>query len=453
MKFQLLFLSALLVGSAACGPTRLTVVPEVSPPLSQEEVFSWNGQAAGNALFSCAAGIGWVDASGQIVVWDPEKKAAGKAIRLPFEAGGPPFCQNGFLALKSRADDRLLVFDLARMETVFVASALPVRRILGVDGRHLVYLDGENLVVCDWQNPAGVFRQATGDAHLFNCYFYPERILIMSGRQLIVFWRQSGKFQLLPLPLPASGPFACQGENIFYGSSQRQLVKYSLRNKKLVWKLKLGHDLERQPLVHAGAIVVSTEDNNVLQLSGSGNVRWWMGLNSILQYDLVPMTDHLAAFLLNREIKFITIRRQQATAFKIRGRPSGLPLAYKNDLYFFISAGETQKLQRVGNRYGLEVTLAPEPGQWLGMPCTVSFQTSNLLEPRSQCVIRDEAGKIVLTKEFGVADRGHLVWLPVQAGIYRVQVRAAALNRHEEKEFDFYVFDPRSIIPMVAFCF
>jgi hypothetical protein len=275
----------------------------------------------------------------------------------------------------------------------------------------------------------------------------------MGRRDVFVFWRANGKFQRLPLPLPASGASACQGENIYYGSSQRQLVKYSLQKKKLLWKLKLGHDLVRPPLIQAGTIVVSPADNNVLQLSSGGSVRWWLALNSILQTDLVPMADHLAAFLLNREIKFINLRRQQATALKIQGRPAGPPLAYKNDLYFFVEAGETQKLHRVGNQYGIDVTLAPDPAQWLGATFTVSFQASNLLQPRIQCVIRDEAGQTVLMKKFGMVSRGQLVWLPLRAGIYRVRMSAEALNRNDEKEVSFQVFDPRDIMPLLNFCF
>jgi hypothetical protein len=453
MKIRLFLFASLLALIAGCAAPRLALVPEVSPPLLQEEVFAWTGQAAGNIIFPCAVGIGWVDPSGLINTWDPEKKAVGKSFPLPFAVSGPPFRQGDFLALKSKADDQLLVFDLARMEIRFVASHLPVMQILGIDNRHLVYLDGENLVVCDWQNPAGIFRQPTGNKDLFNCYFSPERILIMSRNQLIVFWRPNGKFQLLPLPLPAAGAFICQGENIYYGSSQRLLVKYSLRKKKLVWKLKLAHELERQPFYADGTIVASTADNNVLQLSNSGSVRWWLALNSILQYNLVPMADNLAAFLLNHEIKFINLRRRQVTVFKINGRPAGMPLAYKNDLYFIVADGGTQKLQRVGNKYGIDMTLTPEPAQWLGVPCTVSFQTSNLLKPRIQCLIRSEDGQTVLLKKFAMVNRGQLVWLPQQAGIYRVQVSAVALNRKEEKEVSIQVFDQRKLILLLNFPF
>ncbi len=446
MKFQSVFSCALLLGFVACSPARLAFVPEISPPLRQQEVFAWTGQAAGNIMFPCAAGIGWVDAAGQIVTWDPEKNSAGTVYPLPFTVSASPFYQGEFLALRSQAGHQLLIFDLARMETRFVAADLPARQILAVDGEHVVYLDKENLVVCNWLKPDTSFRQAIGDQEFFNCHFLSDRILIMGRKQLFVFWVQSGKFQPLTLPQPAGGSFVYLDGSIYYGSSARQLVKYSLQRNKLTWKVTLGHDLKRQPLLQSGTVVVSPEDNSVLQLNRRGSVHWWLALDSILQQSLVPLADQLAAFLLNNEIKFIDIRRRLATRFKISGRPAGMALAYKNEVYFFVSDGKTQKLQRVGNRYGIDVEMEPRQVLLPLAPVTFSLRTSNLLRPRIQCVIRAESGQTLLEKNFAMSDRAQLVWLPPQAGIYRLQASAVAQNRSEEKEVVFLVFDPRCII-------
>jgi hypothetical protein len=494
MKIQLAFLLGFLSVIAGCGKPRVTLIPEISPPLIQEDVFTWNGQVAGYALFPCAEGIGWVDASGQIVTWNPEKKVAGRVFHLPFAVSDPPFYQGGFLVLKNQAADQLLVFDLARMETSFALKDLQVKQILAVDGSYVVYLDGENLVVFKWQDPAGSVRLPTAENEFFNCHFFPDRILIMSRRQLFVFWKGSGKFQLLPLPLEAATEFLCQGEDIYYGSNQRQLVKYSLRKNKLVWKLKLGQKLERRPLFFTDTMVVNPADNNVLQLNGHGTVCWWSALDSTQQFDLVPMTGHLAAFLLNHEIKFIDLRRQEiTTVFKIAGRPSGMPLAYDHYLYFFLPADNMQKLQCVGNQYGIELTLGPDSVMGLGSPISFSFLSNNLVEPNLHMVIRDEAGRTVfskniamtdqvaeaeprstvfgkhramakqaantaagpkvLSKKISMARRVELFWIPAQAGIYRVQVNVTAQNRNEEKEISIQVFDPQKIIPAFHFHF
>jgi hypothetical protein len=162
------------------------------------------------------------------------------------------------------------------------------------------------------------------------------------------------------------------------------------------------------------------------------------------------MSDHLAAFLLNRDVVFIHDLRQQVTVFKIQGRPAGTPLACGDHLYFMVQGnGSVKKLQRLGNHYGIELTVTPGPAQWLGIPLTVSFRTHNLLSPRSQCVIQDESGQTLLLKKFKTAGRGSLVWLPKRTGTYRLRVSAAALNRDEGAEVSLQVFDPRAIIPLL----
>jgi hypothetical protein len=441
-----LFASApLLAVLLACAAPRLTPVAEISPPLIQEEVFAWSGEVAGQALFPCREGIGWVDAAGRIVTWNPEKKAAGTAWPLPFAVSDPPFRQGDFLALKSQAEDRWLVFDLAGMETRFEARNLQANRILGVNGDYLVYQDGENLVVHSRFEPAGPFRWPAVEKEFFNCHFSREHILIMSDRHLFVFRKRDGKFQQLPLPVEAAAGFLCQGEYIYYGSRQRQLVKYSWLENRLAWKLKLGQNLERQPFIAGGAIIIAPADNNVLGVNSRGSVRWWLALHSIPQFDLQPMADHFAAFLLNGEITFIDFRRRGETILKMNGRPSGAPLAYGHDLYFFLAAEAEQKLQRVGNRYGLELAMDPERALWLGETARFSILVHNLLGPKLRVVISDARGQALLAKDFGAVERAEPVWMPPSAGEYRLQASAAAHNRDDERELSFQVFDPREI--------
>jgi len=156
-------------------------------------------------------------------------------------------------------------------------------------------------------------------------------------------------------------------------------------------------------------------------------------------------SDHLAAFLLNGEIAFIDFRRRGETVFRMNGRPAGTPLVYGHDLYFFLAAGEEQRLQRVGNRYGLELTMDPERTLWLGEAVRFSIRAHNLLGPKLCVVISGAEGQILLARDFGAAERAEPVWIPPRAGVYRLQASAAAPNRGDEKELSFQVFDPREI--------
>ena len=83
MKNKAFFLIYALIFFCGCRGSRPALVPEISPPLIQEEVFTSAGTLAGDILFPCAAGIGWVCREGKVVTWNAEKNAAGVEIALP----------------------------------------------------------------------------------------------------------------------------------------------------------------------------------------------------------------------------------------------------------------------------------------------------------------------------------------------------------------------------------
>jgi len=446
MKIKAIFLSSWLFILCGCRGPRPALIPEISPPLVQEEVCTWPGRLAGDILFPCAGGVGWVDAEGKIVTWDAEKKTAAAVFELPFPVTVPPFRQGDFLVLKDQASGHLLVYDLAELKVKFESRNMRVGQILAVDRDCLVYLDGEHLAIHLWEKPAGIFRMPELAEKFFNCHFFPDRILILGREHLFTFWKASGKFQQAPLPLPAVSAFFCDGEHIYYGDAQRHLVKFSLSKNRQVWKLKLGQTLERQPFAFAGAIVANPADNNILQVNGRGSVRWWLALQSTMRFDLVPMNDHLAAVLLNREIKFIDLGQKLVTVFKSRGNPVSKPLAFDHDLYFMLQEGETCKLQRVGNYYGIELELEPAKVKWPGQSLRFSVQSRNLLKPSIDCVISDQAGQTVFSKSAVTAERFSLVWIPLQPGKFTIKVTANGLNRKADAEVSFQVLDPHKMI-------
>jgi hypothetical protein len=447
MKAKTILLLAAITLICGCRRPHPLLVPEVSPPLVQEEVFSWTGRLAGNILFPCAGGIGWVDESGRIVTWDPGKKAAGPEMRLPFPVSTPPFRQGEFLVLQDAPGGRLLIYDLAGLKLIAELPGLGVDRILAVDRDCLVYLKGETLTVNFWEKEAGIFRLKAPAENYYNCRFSPERILILGREHLFTFWKTTGQFTTLTLPQPAASPFFQDGKNIYYGSARRFLVKLSLDDNRLAWKLKLGQVLERQPFAFAGSIVAGTADQNFLQVNERGSILWWQVLGSTMNFDLVPMSDHLAAFLLNGEVKFIDPRHQQVSEFKSQGHPFGPPLAFAHDLYFMIQEGPALKLQRLGNRYGIDIDLEPAAVRWLGQSVRFALQPCNLLEPAWDCVIRDAAGEQVFSKSMKMAERYSLAWVPLQPGKYCIRVQVRALNRNEESTIFVQILDPQHPLP------
>ncbi len=447
MKAQSILLLAIFALSAACSRTRPVLIPEISPPLAQEEVCTWTGAPAWDFLFPCVNGVGWIDAAGKIVVCDVETKKITEVYAVPFVVTVPPFLQGDLLVLQDKASDRLLIYDLAERSLKFDASGLGARQVLGVDADCLVYHDSGQLSVNFWKRSGAVFRSEEKAERFFNCFFSPERILILTPERLRTFRKKSGRFESEPLPQPAVSPFLFFAEHLYYGAGERFLVKYSLEKKKLIWKLKLGQALLRQPLAFAGTIVASPEDRNLLQVNRRGSILWWQGLGSALSFDLLPMNENLAAVLLNRKIKFVDPRRRQVTPFPGAARLLGPPLAWRGDLYFMACEEGTCRLLRLGNRYGVEIELEPAPVRWAGSSLRFFVSTQNLVEPSWECVILDAQGEAVFSRSMKGEGKTPLVWVPPQAGTYIIRVRARGLNRDVQKEMSLQVLDARQVVP------
>lgn len=446
---QLLLLLAVPVLFAGCRPPRPALIPEISSPLVQEEVCTWTGNMAGDVIFPCAGGIGWVDAAGRVIAWDAAKKNAAVALELSFRVADPPFCRPPFLVVRRPQGDRLLVVDLEGPRVLAALDGLKAVSLLGVDRDALVYLEEDgSLAVSLWQKPGAVFRVAAGGEKLFDCHFSPERILVLGRERLLSFWKKTGVFESEPLPQPAASPFYVAGGSVYYGSARRCLVKYTIGRKRPDWVLELGQVLERRPFAFAGAIVASPADQSLLLVNERGSIVWWQALRSTMGYDLLPMSENLAAVLMNREIKFIDPRHRQVTVFQGAARPLGPPLAFAGDLYFLArEQGQAYRLLRVGNRFGIDIELEPGQVHWVGTSLRFSVQTRHLLDPLWECEIVDAQGRPVFSRSMSGAEKASLVWVPLQAGKFLVRVRAKALNRDALGEVPLQVLDPQQVIP------
>ena len=343
------------------------------------------------------------------------------------------------------------MYDLAAGVVKFEALRMNTERVLGVGPDGIVHLEDSRPVVHFWEMPGNAFRAQEQDKEFFNCHFSPERILVLGKDRLFIFWKKTRRFESLPLPRPAASPFLCDGENIYYGSVDRSLVKFPLPGGGAEWELKLGQVLKRQPLAFAGSIVASPSDQNVLQVNRRGTILWWQGLGSTMSFDLLPMSGYLAAVLLNREIRFIDPRLRQVTSFKIVGRPIGPALVFRGSLYFMTHDGKTYRLQRIGSRFGAEIELEPAPVRWQDRSLRFTLRFHNLPGPSWECVILDAAGGQVFSKSMADSGPVTLAWVPLQAGKYTIRVRARSQGRDWESEAPVQVLNPLQVVPVFRF--
>src|SRR5690606_11746293 len=143
---------------------------------------------------------------------------------------------------------------------------------------------------------------------------------------------------------------------------------------------------------------------------------------------------NLAAVLLNREVKFVDPRSRSVVPFTGAARFSGPPLAFGGYLYALDCQEGACRLLRLGNRYGVEITVEPAPARWLGRSLRFSVQTRNLVDPSWRCQVLDAQGNAVFSREARGEERAALAWVPQQAGTFLIRVEASGRNRDARGE-------------------
>jgi len=448
MRFKALLLSLLLALAGACRRPHPRLLPEISPPLAQEEVCAWKGAPAWNVLFPCAGGIGWIDPRGRVVACD----APGAAIReifAPALAPSLPSLHGRFLVWREEASGRFLAFDLEEGQVKMDPIVPGAGPLLGAGAEGLVCLEEGSPALRPWASPQEAVRADERDERFLSCHFLPERVVVLGQNRLFYLPAGGRRFASRPLPVPAASPGLCDEGALYYGSGRRTLVKLARDWTRAEWELSLGQALERRPLAFAGAVVASPADHTVLRVNRRGTILWWRPLGATLDFDLVAMEENLAAVLLNRTIRFLDPRQGRSTVFADAPRLFGPPLSREGSLYYLSGEGEDFRLLRLGNRYGVDVELEPAAAYWAGKSLRFTLRAHNLVAPSWECTVLDAEGKAVFQRRLTAADNVDLAWVPPRPGAYRIRARAQGRNREGQAEATVQVHDPLRAAPFL----
>lgn len=447
MRVKFIFLLALLAWACACRRPGPRLVPEINPPLAQEEISAWKGEPAWNVLFPCAGGVGWIDHDGRVVACAAAGGAPREVFVPPPAAAAPPVWRDRFLVWRDEPSGRLLAFDLDDCRVKLDALVPGAGPVLGAGPAGLVCLEGGRPALRPWDAPAEAVRAREGDERFFSCHFLPERVAVLGQNRLFVWEKNGRRFRSWPLPAPAASPGLCAGGALYYGSGRRTLVKLAADWKRAEWQMPLGHLLERPPLAFAGALVASPSDHTVLLVNRRGSLLWWQALGSALEYDLLPMAENLAAVLLNRRIRFVDPGRRRTADFSDAPRLLGPPLALNGALYYLAGEGENVRLLRLGNRYGVDVEPEPAAAYWVGRSLRFAVRAHNLVAPRWECAVLDAQGNTVFQRSLPRGETAALAWVPQRPGAYRIRARALGQNREAAGEATVRVHDSLQAAP------
>jgi hypothetical protein len=428
-----------------CRGEKSGSLPEITPVLGEENLLILKTRPLADRLFATVDGFLFVEPEGSISKFDFRSGMIVDRVHLLASIEEAVMAQNGLLALKQAGIDRWIVLDPATMRT---CGEFGIRDVVGVNGRYLVYRSEGRLMFAAFPKGNVLASVPLGSHKLLGCVFLEDTVLAMTEEKLLRFSPSAGRVQEIDLAeKPVSGFLYDRGD-IYYGSSSRRLIRFSLGKKKSVWKLKLGGLLSETPLKLARHICVLPLDQNAYFVNFSGAVSWWMQLDSIRQYPPVTMSENLAVFLMNGEVKFLNPRRKTVRGLKLTSRALGGGISGRGYVYFPAageSGGETE-IARVGNRIAIDISAESPAPRFSGQSLVFSLVPRNLVKPVCKAKLFDDSGKLILEKEFAAGQNLRILWIPEKSGDYLLQAEARGANAVRQNQLKVAIIDWNDIL-------
>lgn len=434
------------------GCSRIKTVPEISANLSDIDMMDLTGEGLMKTLVKQDAKLVMIKSTGEVLRWDTGNKMVDSLYNLNRQVHPDVFHQGNFLVVRELGESTgvHVVFDLSRMKEAAVVDEPGIRRVLAVDKEWLLFLSSDNrLVARDYRSNSAAAPHTSAlpkDETVFNCHWRGDIALIIASHHLYRYTKSSGVFESLALKNEAVSGFLQVGDAIYYGSAQRELVKYSLRSRKVQWRFQLADRLKTTPLRLGPYIVIVPADNNIYFFTKNGSIYWWQKLDSTFFMPPYAMKDNAVVFLWNQKVKFFDYRKKQVTTYPLDRRPATNPVEVDGYVYVVStnadedSRDETlpalRRLSRLGNHYGLEVKTDPEYIKPVGRSVKFTLKPINLVKPHYRVKIvltshrsGDTGSSIVFEKEIGIRDKPNFVWVPPEAREYRLMIEIDAENK------------------------
>lgn len=426
----------------------LNKVPEVSPHIGQENIYSSPTERITLNIFAAKPYLIYFTKQGQVIQFDPRTRSKKEVFSFGSSISSRIVSSHPYILFQTGKTKSFIVFNLKTMKIVHRFSAPKIRRILTLDGQFLYYYQKKRLVVHDYVSGKTVASR-TIRQKIHHCSFGHDNVYILSTKRLYIYSRKNRTFNDYKLNINASSPFLLTENDIYFGSTNRQLVRFSLASKKIKWKFKLTQILTEKPILMGNSIVVTPEDHTICSFTPRGTLTWWTHLGDRRIVSPLVMKENIALFLAPRsrpKVVYVNIRKKSKITATCNTSLSGKPAVLGEFIYFFtgpaVSADPSSpsgsiQLNRMGNIYRTEVESKPEKMKSIGKTIRFELKPVNLIRPDHHISILDSQKQTVLDKKITWTEKSRFVWIPQKAGTYDLIVKSDARNisglRFEEK--------------------
>jgi hypothetical protein len=432
--------------AAWSGCSKLKIIPEITPNLSEIHVMDLTGKNLSRTVAVINSQLVFTALEGQLFRWDPENKIVNSLSNLTSNIAPEIFSQDGYLILKQLKPGKYSIIQLKELKEIAALDDINIQRVLGLDHEILVYLVNKEIHIYNFRSQRMLKTLKIGKKKAYQVYnseFKGNNIFLFSTRYFFIYDRTRDVVERIELKRLATSGFLLDGNVIYYGSDQRELLKFSLKSRKTSWAIKLADVLIVTPRKIGQYVAIIPEDNNIYFFNKNGTLYWWEKLNSTRLLPPIVMKENVVVFLWNKNIKFFNSKKKQVTTYPLNRRVKSNPVCIDDYIYVITedkviesreedNAPYPSHLSKIGNHYGVEIITDPKHVKPMGKSVRFNLKPINLVDPQLKIkILKNQPGNEtpVFDKKISKNDKLNFVWIPTEAGEYRLIIEVEAENK------------------------
>lgn len=423
----------LIILGLLCSCQKSSLVPEITPNLAAKPVHILKEKRRISQLGQFKTDLIFVTPKNEIQRFNPRTQT----LDTIFQFGQPVeqqfFLDRHLLIIKNKKGPEWSILDLESQNILKTVEGFPMDQIIGSGNQLICFQKNSRLIILDHQGLNLIHEIPLEAEKVFSCEFKGPEILILTSKKLYIYNRKRNHLNSHSLQnLPASG-FLLWDEHIYYGSINRELIKFALKTRKVKWRIKLAITLKVKPQQMGKFIVFSPEDNNIFFFNRNGTLHWWEKLDATRMLPPIIMRENVAVFLLNGNLKFFNPKTRKVQELNLKTSLDSNPV-YLEDYLYYLSHKKNKKVQkisRVGNIYHVKVKTNPKHVKPMGQFIQFNLKPINLVNPILEVKILDQADLAVFQKTFKHDDILSFIWIPKAAGIYKLVLEIKAKNKKQ----------------------
>jgi hypothetical protein len=442
-KYSLLLMILIIAGS---GIAKVKIIPEITPNLSEIHVMDLTGKNLAKTLAVTDSQLVFTDLEGQLFRWDTTNKMVNSLNSLTSNIDPGVFSQSDYLILKSLKTGQYSIFQLDELKEIATLDDINIQRVIGLDHELLVYLFNKEMHIYNYRSRRLLKTLRIGKREAYQAYnseFRDNNLFLFSTRYLYIYDRTRDVVERIELVRPATSGFLLDGNVIYYGSEQRELVQFSLNSRKTSWALKLADVLKVTPKKIGEYVAIIPEDNNIYFFNKNGTLYWWEKLNSTWLLEPVVMKENVVVFLWDKNIKFFNYKKKKVTTYPLNRKVKTNPV-YSDDYIYVVTEDNVSEgreedegpypshLSKIGNHYGVEIFTEPKYVKPKGKSVRFNLRAINLVKPHFKIkIVKNRPGNEtpLFDKIISPNDKLNFVWIPPEAVEYRLLIEVESENK------------------------